>query len=72
MEGKLDFTVTYHAWYDMYLHDVSDEPYDINYLNTLLDDIQARDLWTATYREVAQYMRERLASTLVFSRPTHP
>ena len=64
MEGKLDFAVANHAWYDMYLHDVPDQPFYINYLTTLLDDILARDLWAAPYGEVALYMRERMASTV--------
>jgi peptidoglycan/xylan/chitin deacetylase (PgdA/CDA1 family) len=64
MEGKLDFAVSHHAWYDMYLHDVTANSPDIPYLNSLLEDMLARDLWVATYGEVALYMRERLASTL--------
>ena len=64
MDVKLDTAVTYHAWYVMYLHTIPDEAYYLDYFATLLDHIMARDLWVATYQDVAQYMRERLASTL--------
>jgi peptidoglycan/xylan/chitin deacetylase (PgdA/CDA1 family)/uncharacterized membrane protein len=64
LDDKLDFAIARHAWYDMYFHDIPDQSYYIDYFATLLDHIVARDIWMATYGEVAQYMRERMASTL--------
>ncbi len=62
LDAKLDTAITYNAWYCVYLHAVPAE--NTGYMATLLDHIVARNLWMATYGEVAQYMRERKASTL--------
>jgi peptidoglycan/xylan/chitin deacetylase (PgdA/CDA1 family) len=64
LDVKLDYAVSLHAWYVMYLHTIPDDAASINYLATLLDDIMARNLWMATYVDVSQYMRERMASTI--------
>jgi hypothetical protein len=61
IDANLDHAIAYHAWYIMYLHNV---PNDTYYLATVLDHIVARNLWMATFGEVALYMRERMASTL--------
>jgi len=61
MDLKLDAAVTYHAWYVMYLHTIPD---DTSYFAALVDHVAARNLWVAPFREVALYMRERLASSL--------
>ncbi|MCK7490010.1 MAG: polysaccharide deacetylase family protein [Anaerotruncus sp.] len=55
LDAKLDIAIAYNAWYCVYLHAVPTE--GIGYLATLLDHIVARDLWMATYEDVAQYMR---------------
>jgi peptidoglycan/xylan/chitin deacetylase (PgdA/CDA1 family) len=64
IDANLDHAIAYHAWYIMYLHTVPDDTYYLDYLSTVLDHIVARNLWMATFGEVAQYMRERIASTL--------
>jgi len=64
LDDKLDTAMTYHAWYDMYFHTIPNEAYYIDYFATLLDHIVVRNIWMATYGEVAQYMRERIASKL--------
>jgi peptidoglycan/xylan/chitin deacetylase (PgdA/CDA1 family) len=64
LDAKLDTAIAYHAWYSTYFHTIPDETYYIDYLATFLDHIVARNLWMATFGEVAKYMRERKASTL--------
>jgi peptidoglycan/xylan/chitin deacetylase (PgdA/CDA1 family) len=66
LDDKFDTAMAYHAWFNTYLHTVPDDPtnYYTNYFGTLLDHIVARNLWMATFGEVAKYMRERIASTL--------
>ena len=60
---RIDFAIARHAWYVMYVHDI-EAPFGRVELKALLDHILASDIWMATYGEVAQYMRERKASTL--------
>jgi peptidoglycan/xylan/chitin deacetylase (PgdA/CDA1 family) len=64
IDANLDHAIAYHAWYIPYLHNVPDGTYYLDYLATFLDHVDARNLWMATFGEVAQYMRERIASTL--------
>ena len=64
IDARLDQALEYSAWYVMYLHNVPGDTYYTNHLATVLDHIVARDLWVATFGDVAKYMHERYASTL--------
>lgn len=64
LDASLDTAMAYHAWYVMYLHAIPDDTSYHNAFATALDHIVARNLWMATFGEVAKYMRERKASTL--------